>query len=186
MPGLETAPPLPPLLRNLLDPLPPHRAEDWQVRVKRDAPSPTVDEMVLWNAQAVHVLAGGSKGAARPTYAIQADDVVFRLPAGTDVHVRYHSPFFDGTVEQTLHCRPLEERLTLMHQLRDVLLTEEEEQQIRANMEPVRSDFMIGNHVRRHTLANTVFVRQQHRTTRTSVVTAYSGLSPSLQLHLSS
>jgi hypothetical protein len=175
MRGLETAPPLPPLLRNLLDPLPPHRAEDWQVRVKRDAPSPTVDEMVLLNAQAVHVLAGGSKGAARPTYAIQADDVVFCLPAGTDVHRRYHSPLSDGTVEQTLYCRPLEERLTLMHQLRDVLLTEEEEQQIRAKMEPVR-----------HTLANTVFVRQQHRTTRTSVVTAYSGLSPSLQLHLSS
>jgi hypothetical protein len=66
-----------------------------------------------------------------------------------------------------------------MHQLRDILLTAEEEQQICADMEPVRSDFMIGNHVRRHTLADTVFLRQQQRTTRTSVVTAYSG-----RLHL--
>jgi hypothetical protein len=106
MPGLATAPLSPTLLRNLLDPLPPHRAEDWQVRVRRDAPSPTVDEMVLWNVQAEHVPAGGSQGAARPTYAIQADDVVFRLPAGTGVHLRYHSPFSDGTVEQTLHRRP--------------------------------------------------------------------------------
>jgi hypothetical protein len=45
-------------------------------------------------------------------------------------HVWYHSPFSDGTVEQTLHRRPLEERLTLMHQLRDIILTAEEEQPI--------------------------------------------------------
>jgi hypothetical protein len=131
--------------------------------------------MVLWNAQAVHVLAGGSHGAAGPTYALQADDVVFRLPAGTGIHVQYHSSFSDGTVEQTLHRWPLEECLMLMHQLRDILLTAEEEQQIRVDMEPVRSDFMIGNHMRMHTPAETVFVRQQQRTTRTSVVTAYSG-----------
>jgi hypothetical protein len=79
MPGLETAPPSPLLLQeqNLLDPLPPHRAKDWQVRVRENAPSPTADEMVLWNTQAVHVPAGGSHGAAGPTYALQADDVVF-------------------------------------------------------------------------------------------------------------
>jgi hypothetical protein len=172
MPGLETAPPSPlPLQeRNLLDPIPPHRAEDWQVRVRSSIAYR--EEMGLWNAQAVHIPAGGSQGAARPTYALQADDVVFRLPAGTGVHVWYQSPFSDSTVEQTLHRRPMEERLTLMHQLRDILLTEEEEQQIHADMEPVRSDFIIANHVRRHTPADTVFVRQQQRTTRTSVVTA--------------
>jgi hypothetical protein len=126
MPGLETAPPSPPLLRNLLDPLPPHRPEDWQVTVRRDAPDPTLDQMVLWNANILHVPAGG--GAARPTYAIQADDVVFCLPAGTGVHVRYHSPFSNGTVELTLHRRPIEERLTLLNQLRIVLLTVGEEE----------------------------------------------------------
>jgi hypothetical protein len=35
-------------------------------------------QWMRWNAQAVHVTAGASWGAAEPTYAIQADDVVFR------------------------------------------------------------------------------------------------------------
>jgi hypothetical protein len=136
MPGLETVPPTPLQLRNHLNPLPPHHPEDWQVPVRQDAPPPTLDDMVLWNANVLHVPAGG--GTARPTYAIQADDVVFSLPAGTGVHVRYHSPFSNGKAEQTLHSRPLEERLTLLHQLRNVLLTVGEEQQILADMEPVR------------------------------------------------
>jgi hypothetical protein len=114
--------PLPLLLRNILHPLPPHRPEDWQVVVRRDAPDLTLEQMVLWNANVLHVPAGG--GTARPTYAIQANDVVFHLPAGTGVHVRYHSPFSYGTAEQTLHRRPL-----------DVLLTVGEEQQILADME---------------------------------------------------
>jgi hypothetical protein len=56
MPGLETVPPTPspsppPLqLKNLLDPLPPHQPERWQVTVRPDAPPPTLDQMVLWNA----------------------------------------------------------------------------------------------------------------------------------------
>jgi hypothetical protein len=85
MPGLETGPPSPLPLQeqNLLDPLPPHHACDWQVRLRENAPLLTVDEMVLWNAQAVHVPAGGSWGAAEPTYARQADGVVFCLPAST-------------------------------------------------------------------------------------------------------
>jgi hypothetical protein len=72
------------------------------------------------------------------------------------IHVRYHLPFSDGTVEQTLHRRPLVERLTLMHQLRDIILTAEEEQQIQANMNPIRLDFMIDNqgHEVMHTPAN--------------------------------
>jgi hypothetical protein len=98
--------------------------------------------MVLWNAQAVHVPAGG---AAVPTYAIQADDVVFRLPAGTGIHLGYHLPFTAGTVEHTLHRRPLVERLHLMHQLCDIILTAEEEQQVQANMNPIRWNFMIDN-----------------------------------------
>jgi hypothetical protein len=164
MQGLETASPSPLPLQeqNLLDPLPPHHARDWQVRVREDAPLPTVDKMVLWNAQAVHVTAGGSFGAAGPTYALQADDVVFSFPAGTGIHVWYHSPFSDGTVEQTLHCRPLDERLMLMHQLRDIILTAEEEQQIQTDMNPVRSDFMIG-------------IPSLSDSSSTSVVTAYSG-----------
>jgi hypothetical protein len=91
--------------------------------------------MMLWNVNVLHVLAEG--GAAGPIYAIQANNVVFHLPAGTGVHVRYHSPFSDGTTEQALHHRPLEERLTLLHQLRNVFLTVGEEQQILADMEPV-------------------------------------------------
>jgi hypothetical protein len=61
MPALETAPPLPPQQQNLLDPIPPHHAWDWEVRVRDDAPLPTVDQMVLWNAQAVHVPTGGGR-----------------------------------------------------------------------------------------------------------------------------
>jgi hypothetical protein len=112
--------------------------------------------MVLWKPQAVHVPAGGGWGAAEPTYAIKADDVVFCLPAGTGIHERNNLPFSDGTVEQTMHRRSLVERLTLMHQLRDIILTAEEEQQIQANMNPIRSDFMIDNegHEVMHMLAN--------------------------------
>jgi hypothetical protein len=179
MRGLETASPSPLPLQeqNLLNPLPPHHAQDWQVRVREDAQSPTMDEMVLWKAQAVHVPAGGSWRAAEPTYDLQADDVVFCLPDGTGIHVRYHLPFSDGTVEQTLHRWLLVERLTLMHQLSDIILTAEEEQQIQANMNPIRLDFMIGNqgHEVMHTPANMQrTIRQLQRTVRTSV-SAYSG-----------
>jgi hypothetical protein len=105
MPGLKIVPPSPspPPLRNLLNPIPPHRPEDWQVVVRRDAPDPTLEQMVLWNANILHVPAEG--GTARLTYNI-------RLPAGTGVHVRYHSPFSNGMAEPALHRRPLEEQLT--------------------------------------------------------------------------
>jgi hypothetical protein len=91
-----------------------------------------------------------------PTYAIQADDVVFRLPARTGIHLRYHSSFATGTVEHTLHQRPLVERLHLLHQLRDIIVTAEEEQQVQANMSPIRSDFMMDNQDQEgvHTPAN--------------------------------
>jgi hypothetical protein len=74
MPGLEIVLPTPlpsplpsppPLqLKNLLNPLPPHQPKDWQVTVRRDAPPPTLDQMVLWNANELHVPARG--GAAGP------------------------------------------------------------------------------------------------------------------------
>jgi hypothetical protein len=69
-------------------------------------------------------------GAAVPTYAVQADNVVFRLPAGTRIHLKYHLPITAGTVEHTMHRQPLVERLHLMLQLRDIILTAEEEQQV--------------------------------------------------------
>jgi hypothetical protein len=46
MPALGTAPPLPPQQLNLLNPIPPHHARDWEVRVRDDDLLPTVDEMV--------------------------------------------------------------------------------------------------------------------------------------------
>jgi hypothetical protein len=113
-----------------------------------------MDVIASWNAQALHVPAGG--GPAVPTYAIQADDIVFRLPAGTGIHLSYHSPFTTGTVEHTLHQRPLVERLHLLDQLRDIIVTAEEEQKVQANMNPIRSGFMIDNqgHEGVHTPAN--------------------------------
>jgi hypothetical protein len=65
----------------------------------------------------------GKGGAAVP---IQADNVVFRLPAGRGIHLWYHLPFTTGTVEHTLHRQTLVERLHLMHQLCDINLTAEE------------------------------------------------------------
>jgi hypothetical protein len=119
----------------------------------------------------------GRGGAAVPTYAIQAEDVVFRLPAGTGIHLRYHWPFTAGTVEHTLHRWPLVERLHLMHQLRDIILTAEEKQQVQVNMNPIRSDFMIDNQGQEvmHTPANMQHsIRQLLRTTsRTPAVAAY-------------
>jgi formate-dependent nitrite reductase cytochrome c552 subunit len=66
-----------------------------------------------------------------------------------------------------------------MHQLRDIILTAEEERQIQANLNPIRSDFMINNqgHKVMHTPANMKrFIRQLLRTARTArtSVLAYS------------
>jgi hypothetical protein len=72
------------------------------------------------------------------------------------IQLRYHLPFTAGTVEHTLHRRPLWERLHLIHQLGDIILTAKEKQQVQANMNPIRSDFMIHNqgHEVMHTPAN--------------------------------
>jgi hypothetical protein len=59
MPALET-PPLPQQL-NLLDSIPPHQARDLEIRLRMDALLPTMDDFASWNAQAVHVPAGGEQ-----------------------------------------------------------------------------------------------------------------------------
>jgi hypothetical protein len=53
---LETTPPPPQQQLNLLNPLPLHHARDWEIRVREDAPSPNMDLLFSWNAQALHVL----------------------------------------------------------------------------------------------------------------------------------
>jgi hypothetical protein len=50
-----------------------------------------------------------------------------------------------GTLEHQLHPRPLAERLHVLHQLRDVLLTEEEENGIRERMNPVSDSFSLNS-----------------------------------------
>jgi hypothetical protein len=47
LPALETALPSPPQQQNLLHSIPPHHARDGAITVQDNAPSPTVDEMVL-------------------------------------------------------------------------------------------------------------------------------------------
>jgi hypothetical protein len=48
-----------------------------------------------------------------------------------------------GTLEHQLHRRPLSERLHVIHQLRDILLTEEEEMYIRGQMDPISASFSL-------------------------------------------
>jgi hypothetical protein len=79
----------------------------------------------------------------RSGYTIENDDVIYRLPSAPGNTIRYHPPFVPGTLEHQLHRRPLAERLHVLHQLRDVLLTEEEENGIREQMNPVSESFSI-------------------------------------------
>jgi hypothetical protein len=69
--------------------------------------------------------------------------VIYRLPSAPGNTIRYHPPFVPGTLEHQLHRRPLAERLHVLHQLRDVLLTEEEENGIRERMNPVSESFSL-------------------------------------------
>jgi hypothetical protein len=82
-----------------------HRLQDWNVNVKK------FDD--------------------KSGYTIENADIVYRLPSAPGNTVCYHPPFVPGTLEHQLHRRPISERLHVLHQLRDVLLTEEEEHCIR-------------------------------------------------------
>jgi hypothetical protein len=79
-------------------------------------------------------------------YTIENADIVYRLPSAPGNTVRYHPPFVPGTLEHQLHRRPLSERLHVLHQLRDILLTEEEENYIRERMDPVKDSFSLSLH----------------------------------------
>jgi hypothetical protein len=76
-------------------------------------------------------------------YTIKNDDIIYRLPSAPGNTVCYHPPFVPGTLEHQLHRRPLSEQLHVLHQLRDVLLTEEEENGIRERMNPVGASFSL-------------------------------------------
>jgi hypothetical protein len=81
----------------------------------------------------------------RSGYTIENDDVVYRLPSAPGHTIRYHPTFVPGTLEHQLHRRPLAEWLHVLHQLRDVLLTEEEENGIRERMIPVSASFSLNS-----------------------------------------
>jgi hypothetical protein len=76
-------------------------------------------------------------------YTIKNADIIYCLPSAPGNTVQYHPPFVPGTLEHQLHHRPLSEQLQVMHQLRDILLTEEEETFIRERMDPVRDSFSL-------------------------------------------
>jgi hypothetical protein len=76
-------------------------------------------------------------------YTIENADIVYRLPSARGNTVRYHPPFVPGTLEHQLHQRPLPERLHVLHQLRNILLTEGEEEYIRERMNLVRNSFSL-------------------------------------------
>jgi hypothetical protein len=94
-----------------------HRLQDWNVRV--------------------------TKFTDKSGYTIKNADIIYRLPSAPSNTVRYHPPFVPGTLEHQLHRRPLSKRLHVMHQLRDILLTEEEETYIREQMDPVSESFSL-------------------------------------------
>lgn len=49
-----------------------------------------------------------------------------------------------GTLEHQLHRRPLSERMHVLHQQCNILLTEEEEEYIRGRMNPINAVFSLG------------------------------------------
>jgi hypothetical protein len=68
---------------------------------------------------------------------------MYRLPSAPGHTLRYHPPFVPGTLERQLYFCPLSEGLHVLHQLRDILLTEEEETYIRGQMDPVNATFSL-------------------------------------------
>jgi hypothetical protein len=89
-----------------------------------DAKPPSNHRLQDWNVNV-------TKFDAKSGYTIENADIVYRLPSAPGNTVCYHPPFVPGTLEHQLHRRPISERLHVLHQLRDVLLTEEEEHCIR-------------------------------------------------------
>jgi hypothetical protein len=89
-----------------------------------------------WN---VHV----TKFTDKSGYTIRNADIIYRLPSAPVNTVRYHSLFMPGRFEHQLHRRPLSEGLHVMHQLCDILLTEEEDKFIREQMDPVGKSFSL-------------------------------------------
>jgi hypothetical protein len=96
-----------------------------------DARPPSNHRLQDWNVNV-------TKFSDKSGYTILNADIIYRLPSAPGNTVRYHPPFVPGTLERQLHRRPLSERLHVLHQLRDVLLTEEEEIFISERMDPVR------------------------------------------------
>jgi predicted metallopeptidase len=76
-------------------------------------------------------------------YTIENADIIYRLPSAPGNTLRYHPPFVPGTLEHQLHRCPLSERLHVIHQLRDILLTEKEEMYIRGQMDPISATFSL-------------------------------------------
>jgi hypothetical protein len=101
-----------------------------------DAKPPSNHRLQDWNVNV-------TKFDAKSGYTIENADIVYRLPSAPGNTVCYHPPFVPGTLEHQLHRRPISERLHVLHQLRDVLLTEEEEHCIRERMDPVRESFSL-------------------------------------------
>jgi hypothetical protein len=68
---------------------------------------------------------------------------MYRLPSAPGHTLRYHPPFVPGTLEHQLDRRSLSKQLHVLYQLRDILLTEEEETYIRGQMDPVNATFSL-------------------------------------------
>jgi hypothetical protein len=101
-----------------------------------DAKPPSNHRLQDWNVSV-------TKFTDKSGYTIENADIIYCLPSAPGNTVRYHPPFVPGTLEHQLHRRPLSERLHVMHQLSDNLLTEEEEQYIRERMYPVSELFSL-------------------------------------------
>jgi hypothetical protein len=76
-------------------------------------------------------------------FTIENTDIIYCLPSAPGNTLRYHPPFVPGTLEHQLRRRPLSKRLHVIHQLSDILLTEEEETYIRGQMDPVSESFSL-------------------------------------------
>jgi hypothetical protein len=94
-----------------------HRLQDWNVRV--------------------------STFTDQSGYVIENEDIMYRLPSALGHTLRYHPPFVPGTLEHQLHRCPLSERMHVLHQLRNILLTADEKEYIWGRMDPVNKAFSL-------------------------------------------
>jgi hypothetical protein len=99
-----------------------------------DAEPPSSHRLQDWNVRVTQF-------TDKSGYTIENADIIYCLPSALGNTFRYHPPFVPGTLEHQLHRRPLSERLHVIHQLGDILLTEEEETYIRGQMDPVSESF---------------------------------------------